>query len=96
MMNNKEEIYMAQSKKRPKYIEDIIRDANAQFRRNYVKDENDSLFSWLCGYLLDKDMYQGYNYHKWGDKIVNPETGERNVILAGSYKKDEYDFLQVW
>ena len=41
-------------------------------------------------------MYQGYNYHKWGDKIINPQTGERNVILAGSYEKDKYDFLQVW
>lgn len=80
---------MAQNKKRPKYIEDIIRDANAQFRRNYVKDENDSLFSWLCGYLLGKNMYNGFNYYKYGSELKAP------IVLAGSYHKNEFDFLQI-
>lgn len=84
------------NKKRPQYVIDMVNDINAYLRFKDVKDESDTLFCWLRNYLLDKDMYQGYNYHKWGDKIINPQTGERNVILAGSYEKDKYDFLQVW
>ena len=84
------------NKKRPKYIKDIIEDVNFYLRMNKVKDENDTLFMWLCNYLSDKDMYQGFNYHKYGDKVANEVTGERIVILAGSYEKDKFDFLQVW
>lgn len=81
---------MTKDKKRPKYIEDIIRDANAQFRRKYTKDEDDSLFVWLCAYLLGKDMYQGFDYYRY-----TRTAGKNPIALAGSYKKDEFDFLQI-
>ena len=86
---------MSRNKKRPQYVIDMINDVNAYLRFRNVKDESDTLFCWIRNYLLDKDMYQGFNYYKYGDKIINPTTGERILILAGSYNKDEFDFLQV-
>lgn len=87
---------MRKNKKRPQYVINMLNDVNAYLRFRNVKDENDTLFRWMCNYLLDRNMYEGFNYHKWGDRIINPETGERNTVLAGSYKKDEFDFLQIW
>lgn len=89
---------MTRNKKRPQYVIDMLNDVNAYLRFRKVKDENDTLFCWMRNYLMDKRMYNGYNYHKYGDKIINPETGERNIVivLAGFYKKDEFDFLQIW
>ena len=81
------------NKKRPKYIQDIVNDINAQLRANYIKDENNDLFIWLCDYLLKRNMYEGYNFHKYGDKIVN---GKPIVCLAGTEDKNKFDFLQVW
>lgn len=81
------------NKKRPKYIQDIVNDINAQLRANYVKDENNDLFVWLCDYLLKRKMYEGYNFHKYGDKIVN---GKPIVCLVGTADKNKFDFLQVW
>ena len=81
------------NKKRPKYIQDIVNDINAQLRANYVKDENNDLFVWLCDYLLKRKMYEGYNFRKYGDKIVN---GKPIVCLAGTADKNKFDFLQVW
>ena len=81
------------NKKRPKYIQDIVNDINAQLRANYIKDENSDLFIWLCDYLLKRNMYEGYNFHKYGDKIVN---GKPIVCLAGTADKNKFDFLQVW
>lgn len=81
------------NKKRPKYIQDIVNDINAQLRANYIKDENNDLFVWLCDYLLKRNMYEGYNFHKYGDKIVN---GKPIVYLAGTADKNKFDFLQVW
>ena len=81
------------NKKRPKYIQDIVNDINAQLRANYIKDENNDLFIWLCDYLLQRNMYEGYNFHKYGDKIVN---GKPIVCLAGTADKNKFDFLQVW
>ena len=81
------------NKKRPKYIQDIVNDINAQLRANYIKDENNDLFIWLCDYLRKRNMYEGYNFHKYGDKIVN---GKPIVCLAGTADKNKFDFLQVW
>ena len=81
------------NKKRPKYIQDIVNDINAQLRANYIKDENNDLFIWLCDYLLKRNMYERYNFHKYGDKIVN---GKPIVCLAGTADKNKFDFLQVW
>lgn len=75
---------MSRNKKRPQYVIDMINDVNAYLRFRNVKDENDTLFCWIRNYLLDKDMYNGFNYYKYGDKIINPATGERILILAGS------------
>ena len=75
------------NKKRPKYIQDIVNDINAQLRANYIKDENNDLFIWLCDYLLKRNMYEGYNFHKYGDKIVN---GKPIVCLAGTADKNKY------
>ena len=59
---------------------------------NFLQLFND-LFVWLCDYLLKRKMYEGYNFHKYGDKIVN---GKPIVCLAGTADKNKFDFLQVW
>ena len=87
---------MSRNKKRPQYVIDMLNDVNAYLRFRNVKDESDTLFCWIRNYLMDKDMYQGFNYYKYGDKIINSVTGEKILILAGSYNKDEFDFLQVY
>lgn len=80
---------MAQNKKRPEYVLNIMSDVNTYLRNKNVKDESDSLFVWACGYLIGRNMYNGFNYFKYGKTLANP------IMLAGSSNKDEFDFLQI-
>ena len=81
-------------KKRPQYVQDLVNKVNGNLRLLKVKDENDTLFWFMCDYLLKKGMmYEGYNFYK--DKF-NPYTNTIVPMLAGSCKKDEYEYLQIW
>ena len=81
-------------KKRPQYVQDLVTKVNEYLRTNMVKDEyHDNLFSFMCDYLIQKKMYEGYNFYV--DKY-DPNLGKNIPMLAGSCKKDEYEYLQIW
>lgn len=85
---------MARTKDRPQYVEDLLNKVNEYLRNNKVKDEyNDNLFTFMCNYLLQRNMYRGYNFYV--DKY-NTYTKTIVPMLAGSAKKEEYDYLQIW
>jgi hypothetical protein len=79
--------------KRPQYVTDLVEKANKRFRDFKIKDESNDLFVFVCDYLLKRNMYEGYNFYKdeyvhYVDKVVS--------VLAGSAKKEEYDYLQIY
>ena len=84
---------MAQSKKRPQYIKDIVESVNFDLRYRKVKDEDNDLFRWICYYLLKRGYYRGFNYFKDYD---NKYLGKVVPTEAGSYDPDKFDYLQVY
>jgi hypothetical protein len=81
------------AKKRPQYVQDLVNKANEHLRVHKVKDEyTDNLFTFVCDYLLKRDMYEGYNYFKME---YNTYIKKDVMVYAGSHKKDEFDFLQI-
>ena len=82
-------------KKRPKYIEAQIKEANEIFRAKKLRDENrydDTLWMWLVNHLLHHGWYRGYNMY------VNlaKEGEEPWLALAGPDFKDKDHFVQIW
>lgn len=59
-------------KKRPQYIQELVKDTNKRLETMNIKDEGDTLFGFMCDLLLQKDMYEGFHYFK-----------KKNVILDG-------------
>ena len=55
---------MAQSKKRPQYVVELVNKTNDYLRFRKVTDTSDTLFVFMCDYLLKKNTYKGYNYLK--------------------------------
>ena len=81
------------NKKRPQYIQDLVNKVNEHLRHFKVKEEyKDSLFSFMTMYLIERKMYEGYNYYK---DMYNPYLNKTIPTLAGSYNKDEYEYLQI-
>ena len=81
------------AKKRPQYVQDLVNKANEHLRAFKVKDEyNDTLFTFVCDYLLERDMYEGFNYFKME---YNTYLKKYVAVFAGSSKKDKFDFLQI-
>lgn len=76
---------------RPKKIQTLIDEANKYFEVNSIKDETDSLFVFMCGVLLKKKMYQGFNYY-----VHKEFSGTTKLVLAGTYKKELFDCLQLY
>ena len=83
---------MAKNKKRTKYVTELINKVNETLRFRKIQDESDTLFVFACDYLLKKNMYQGYNFYK--DEF-NPYLNKIIPTLAGSYKKDKFEYLQI-
>jgi len=79
--------------KRPKYVTELVENANKRFRDFKIKDEGNDLFVFVCDYLLKKKMYNGYNFFK---TVYNPYLKKDVSVLAGSAKKDEFDYLQIF
>ena len=80
---------MARNRKRTKQVEEMVKRANNIFKLERVKDPyNNSLFMFLSDFLLDKRMYQGYNYYKID------ENGK--FYLAGTSDPDKYDCIQLY
>lgn len=80
---------MARDRKRTKQVEELVKRANDIFKFERVKDPyNNSLFMFLSDFLLDKRMYQGYNFYKID------ENGK--FRLAGTSNPDKYDCIQFY
>lgn len=84
---------MAQNKKRPQYITDMVNSVNETLRMAKVKDTSDTLFGWLCAWLLERGYYKGYNffidkYNVYADKVI--------PVHAGSADPEKYDYLQIY
>lgn len=81
-------------KKRPKYIEAQIKEANEIFKAEKLRDEqryDDTLWMWLVNHLLHHGWYRGYNMYE--TVTVN---GEEHDVLAGTDFKDKDHFVQIW
>ena len=84
---------MAQNKKRTQYVTELVNKTNDYLRFRKVKDTTDTLFAFMCDYLLKKKMYKGYNFFK---EVYNPYLKKVVSTEAGSYKEDEFDYLQIY
>ena len=84
---------MAQSNKRPQYVTELVNKTNDYLRFRRVKDTSDTLFVFMCDYLLKKKMYKGYNFFK---EVYNSYLNKVVSTEAGSYKEDEFDYLQLY
>ncbi len=85
------------TKRRPKYIEDLVSDTNKRLKRLNIKDTGDTLFSFVSDLLLKKNMYEGYNFYKKKTTIIN---GEHRTYLGcptqEELKAGEWDCLQIY
>lgn len=85
---------MARNKKRPQYVTDMVKSVNERLRQAKVKDPyNDTLFMWICDWLMKRGYYQGYNFYidKYNDyarKVI--------PVLAGTADPEKYDYLQIY
>lgn len=85
------------TKKRPKYIEELVKKINKRLEVMNVKDEGDTLFRFVCDLLLEKKMYQGYNFFK--KKTIRIDGEAHNVLgypTHEEFKADEWDCLQIY
>ncbi len=74
---------MANNKKRPKYITDMVNHANAYLRAMGKDAENSSLFRWMCDYLRKHNHYQGFKlYRKYQGIIILTDI-------------EHYEFIQL-
>lgn len=79
------------NRKRTKQVNEFVDKVNETLRRRNIKNEDDTLFIFACDYLLSKKMYEGFNFCKY--KTID---GRQVIGLAGSAKKEDYDFLQLY
>ena len=78
---------MAQNKKRPQDVTELVNEVNRTLRFRKIKDESNELFIFMVAYLMNKKMYKGFNFYV--------ESGSLPV-LAGTADYDKYDFLQLY
>lgn len=85
------------AKKRPQYINEIVKDANNHFRLLGIKDEGDNLFRFVHDMLLKKGMYEGYNFFKKKIYIIDNEPKEFLVLpTSAEFKEGKWDCLQLF
>ena len=78
-----------QTKKRPKYVTELVSKVNNTLKTLGKQGENSDLHVFITSYLLDKKMYHGWNFYK--DKYVN---GKTISVLAGS--ATDFDYIQMY
>ena len=82
-------------KKRPKYIENQLKEINDILRERRLKYDQkyeDNLFNWFTQHLLDHNWYRGFNIHY----DVTKEDGTVIRALAGpDYENKDY-YIQIW
>lgn len=85
------------TKKRPQYIQELVKDTNKRLEIMNIKDEGDTLFRFVCDLLLNKNMYEGYNYYKKKTMVIN---GEPHNYLGSptpeEFKAGKWDCLQIY
>lgn len=85
------------TKKRPKYIEELVKKTNKRLEVMNIKDEGDTLFRFVCDLLLEKKMYQGYNFFK--KKTIRIDGEAHNVLGYPTHEEflaDKWDCLQIY
>ena len=85
------------TKKRPKYIEELVKKTNKRLEVMNVKDEGDTLFRFVCDLLLEKKMYQGYNFFK--KKTIRIDGEAHNVLGYPTHEEflaDKWDCMQIY
>ena len=78
-----------QTKKRPNYVTELVNQINKYLKTMGKQGENSDLHAFISSYLLNKNMYHGWNYYK--DKCVN---GKIIPVLAGS--ATDFDYIQMY
>lgn len=85
------------TKKRLKYIEELVKETNKRLEVMNIKDEGDTLFRFVCDLLLKKKMYQGYNFFQ--KKTIRIDGEAHNVLgypTHEEFKAGEWDCLQLY
>lgn len=77
------------TKKRPKYVTELVNQINKTLKTMGKQGENSDLHIFITSYLLNKNMYHGWNFYK--DKFVN---GKIIPVLAGS--ATDFDYIQMY
>ena len=84
-------------KKRPQYIQELVKETNKRLEVMNIKDEGDPLFCFVCALLLKKKMYQGYNSFQKKTILID---GEAHNVLGyptnEDFKAGEWDCLQIY
>lgn len=78
-----------QTKKRPNYVTELVNKVNENLKALGKQGENSHLHVFITSYLMQKNMYEGWNFYK--DKCVN---GKIIPILAGS--ATDFDYIQMY
>ena len=85
------------TKKRPQYIQELVKETNKRLEVMNIKDEGDTLFRFVCDLLLKKKMYQGYNFFQ--KKTILIDGKAHNVLdypTQEEFKADKWDCLQIY
>ena len=83
-------------KKRPQYIQELVKETNKRLEIMNIKDEGDTLFRFVCDLLLKKNMYEGYNFFKKKTIVIDGEP--RNFFgypTREELKAGKWDCLQI-
>lgn len=83
-------------KKRPQYIQELVKETNKRLEIMNIKDEGDTLFRFVCDLLLKKNMYDGYNFFKKKTIVIDGEP--RNFLgnpTREELKAGKWDCLQI-
>ena len=85
------------TKKRPQYIQELVKETNKRLEAMNIKDEGNTLFRFVCDLLLKKKMYQGYNFFQKKTILIDGEA--HNVLgypTQEEFKADKWDCLQIY
>ena len=77
------------TKKRPNYVTELVNQINKTLKTMGKQGEHSDLHAFITSYLLNKNMYHGWNFYK--DQCVN---GKIIPVLAGS--ATDFDYIQMY
>lgn len=77
------------TKKRPNYVTELVNQINKTLKTMGKQGEHSDLHAFITSYLLNKNMYHGWNFYK--DECIN---GKIIPVLAGS--ATDFDYIQMY